>query len=90
MHRKIVKAGKRTAVYAVSAALLFSGMSLDTFASEGAGLPSAGLDFFLSSNATSVKDLKEEEEVNLPETEVPKAESSGEGNSQSEIGRAHV
>ena len=43
-------------------------MSLDTFASEGAGLPSAGLDFFLSSNATSVKDLKEEEEVNLPET----------------------
>ncbi len=84
MHRKIVKAGKRTAVYAVSAALLFSGMSLDTFASEGAGLPSAGLDFFLSSNATSVKDLKEEEEVNLPETEVPKAESSGEGDSQSD------
>ncbi len=84
MHRKIAKAGKRTAVYAVSAALLFSGMSLDTFASEGAGLPSAGLDFFLSSNATSVKDLKEEEEVNLPETEVPKAESSGEGNSQSD------
>ena len=84
MHRKIVKAGKRTAVYAVSAALLFSGMSLDTFASEGAGLPSAGLDFFLSSNATSVKDLKEEEEVNLPEAEVPKAESSGEGNSQSD------
>ena len=74
----------RSAVYAVSAALLFSGMSLDTFASEGAGLPSAGLDFFLSSNATSVKDLKEEEEVNLPETEVPKAESSGEGNSQSD------
>lgn len=84
MHRKIVKAGKRTAVYAVSAALLFSGMSLDTFASEGAGLPSAGLDFFLSSNATSVKDLKEEEEVNLSETEVPKAESSGEGDSQSD------
>ena len=84
MHRKIVKAGKRTAVYAVSAALLFSGMSLDTFASEGAGLPSAGLDFFLSSNATSVKDLKEEEEVNLPETELPKAESSGEGDSQSD------
>ena len=84
MHRKIVKAGKRTAVYAVSAALLFSGMSLDTFASEGAGLPSAGLDFFLSSNATSVKDLKEEEEVNLPETEVLKAENSGEGNSQSD------
>lgn len=84
MHRKIVKAGKRTAVYAVSAALLFSGMSLDTFASEGAGLPSAGLDFFLSSNATSVKDLKEEEEVNLPEAEVPKAESSGEGNLQSD------
>lgn len=84
MHRKIAKAGKRTAVYAVSAALLFSGMSLDTFASEGAGLPSAGLDFFLSSNATSVKDLKEEEEVNLPETEVLKAENSGEGNSQSD------
>lgn len=76
MRRNRLKAGKRTAVYAVSAALLFSGMSLDTFASEGAGLPSAGLDFFLSSNATSVKSLKEDEAVNLPETEIPRADSS--------------
>ncbi len=79
MRRKIVKAGKRTAVYAVSAALLFSGMSLDTFASEGAGLPSAGLDFFLSSNATSVKSLKEEEEVNLPQNQAPNTESTENG-----------
>jgi len=75
MHRKTVKAGRRTAVYAVSAVLLFSGMNIDAFASDAAGLPSAGLDFFLSSNATSVKSLKEEEEANFDsDREVSRAE----------------
>ncbi len=76
MRRKVMKAGKRTAVYAVSAFLLFSGMNIDVSAADAAGLPAAGLDFFLSSNATSVKSLKEEEDANLnAENEVPKAES---------------
>ena len=76
MHRKVLKAGRRTAVYAVSAVLLFSGMNIDALAADTAGLPSAGLDFFLSSNATSVKSLKEEDETNIDsEKEVPKSES---------------
>ena len=57
MRRKIGKTGKRTAVCAVSAALLFSSMNLDILAADVNGLPSAGIDFFLSSNATSVKSL---------------------------------
>ncbi len=61
MRRKIGKTGKRTAVCAVSAGLLFSSMNLDILAADVNGLPSAGIDFFLSSNATSVKSLKEDE-----------------------------
>ncbi len=63
MRRSVMKAGRRGAVCAVSAVLLFSGMHLDIQAADTTGLPSAGLDFFLSSNATSVKDLKEEEKA---------------------------
>ena len=75
MRRKMMKAGRRTAVCAVTAVLLFSAMNIDVSAADAAGLPSAGLDFFLSSNATSVKSLKEEEEANLDlESQVPKAE----------------
>lgn len=54
------KRNVRIAVCAMSAVLLFSGMKIDTKAKEGTGLPSAGIDFMLASNATSVKSLKEE------------------------------
>ena len=36
---------------------------MDVLAKEASGLPSAGIDYFLSSNATSVKNLKDEEET---------------------------
>lgn len=62
MHNRNAKMGRRTAVCAVSAALLFSSMNIDILASETNGLPSAGIDFFLSANATSVKSLKDEED----------------------------
>ena len=62
MHNKNVKISGRAAVCAVSAALLFSSMNIEILASETNGLPSAGIDFFLSANATSVKSLKEEED----------------------------
>ena len=55
MQNKSVK----IAVCMMSAALLFSSMNIETFAKEGTGLPSAGIDYFLSSNATSVKSLKD-------------------------------
>ncbi len=60
--KNVRKAGRVTAC-ALSAALMFSGMNMDVLAKEASGLPSAGIDYFLSSNATSVKNLKDEEET---------------------------
>ncbi len=61
--RNVKKIGRITAC-AISAVVLFSGMNLDILAKEANGLPSAGIDFFLSSNATSVKSLKDDETEN--------------------------
>lgn len=62
MHKRNVKKAGRTVVCALSAAILFSGMSLDILAKEVSALPSAGIDYFLASNATSVKSIKDNEE----------------------------
>lgn len=79
MQRRIGKTGKRIAVSAAAAVLLFSSMNLDILAADVNGLPSAGIDFFLSSNATSVKSLKEEEdEIKASAKEEEDQESSGE------------
>lgn len=61
MQKKNVKI-IRAAACAASAILIFSSMNIKSFAKETGGLPSAGIDFILSSDATSVKDLKDEEE----------------------------
>lgn len=87
MQRRIGKTGKRTAVCAVSAVLLFSSMSFDILAADVNGLPSAGIDFFLSSNATSVKSLKEEEaelKTSADKKESGKLPENGEGDEQAE------
>ncbi len=57
MQNKSVK----IAVCVMSATLLFSSMNIESLAKEGTGLPSAGIDFFLSNDATSVKSLKDDE-----------------------------
>lgn len=44
----------------LTAAIVFSGMNMTAFAKEGSGLPSAGIDFFLSNDGTSVKNLQNE------------------------------
>lgn len=62
MQRKNGKTGRRAAMSMIAAALLFSSMNLDILAAEANGLPSAGIDYFFSSNATSVKSLKDEKE----------------------------
>lgn len=67
------KRSVKTAVCAMAAVLLFSGMNIETQAKEGSGLPSAGIDFMLASNATSVKSLKDEK--NQAKTEEKKAGS---------------
>lgn len=56
MQNKSVK----IAVCVMSAALIFSSTNIESFAKEGTGLPSAGIDFILSNDATSVKSLKDE------------------------------
>ncbi|MDE7404156.1 MAG: hypothetical protein K2M81_03525, partial [Lachnospiraceae bacterium] len=67
MQRRNVKKIGRVTACAISAVVLFSGMNLDILAKEANGLPSAGIDFFLSSNATSVKSLKDDETENTDE-----------------------
>ena len=62
MHRKNMKMAKRAVFGAMSAAILFSSMNMELWAREATGLPAAGIDYFLSSNATSVKSLKDEED----------------------------
>lgn len=52
----------KIAVCVMSATLLFSSMNIESFAKEATVLPSAGIDYFLSSNGTSVKNLSEEDE----------------------------
>lgn len=52
--------GMKIAVCMMSAALLFSSMNIEASAKEGTGLPSAGIDFFLSNDGTSVKNLQSE------------------------------
>ena len=62
MHRKSVKAAKRAVFGAMSAVFLFSSMNMNVLAKDTTGLPAAGIDYFLSSNPTSVKNLKDEED----------------------------
>lgn len=62
MHKRSVKIARRAAVCMLSATFLFSGMNMEGLAKEATGLPSAGIDYFLASNGTSVKSLKDEEE----------------------------
>lgn len=59
----------KIAVCVMSATLLFTGMNIETFAKEGTGLPSAGIDYFLSNDATSVKNLQDEKDANEKQTE---------------------
>lgn len=61
VQRKNVKTGKKAVMAAFAAALLFSSMNMELLAAEANGLPSAGVDYFLSSNGTSVKNIKDEE-----------------------------
>lgn len=58
------------------AALLFSEMNIDAMAKEGTGLPSAGIDFTLASNGTSVKSLKDEKEAEAAATPTPSPTAS--------------
>lgn len=87
MCRKETKAAVKIIAYAMSAVFVFSGISIDIQAKETTVLPSAGIDFFMSSNATSVKSLKEEKEdtVTIEEPAVPSSAIPGTGTPIPEI-----
>ncbi|MCM1125977.1 MAG: NlpC/P60 family protein [Lachnospiraceae bacterium] len=79
MQKRNLKIMKRAAAGAASAVLLFSSMDMELFAKETGGLPSAGINFTLSTDATSVKDLKEEEKAEKPSASPsPTADKSSE------------
>lgn len=61
MQKKHAKTSRKIVMSAIAATLLFSSMNMDILAADANGLPSAGVDYFLSSNGTSVKNLKDEE-----------------------------
>lgn len=72
MQKRTMKVFKQAAVAGICTAVLFSGMTLDIYAKESTGLPSAGIDFFLSSDGTSVKNLKDEKDGSVSENSVEK------------------
>ena len=63
----------------LSAALLFSGMNMNSFAKEKTDLPSAGIDFILASNGTSVKNIKDETDAKKAEQKESSTSSSSYG-----------
>jgi len=63
------KKGMKTAVYVMTATLMLSGMNIESLAKEANGLPSAGIDYFLSNDGTSVKSLQDEKAAEEKNTE---------------------
>lgn len=59
---------------ATCSTMLFSSLSIDAYSKEIKKLPSAGFDFFISENPTSVKNIKETKDANK-KNDVPKIEN---------------
>ena len=76
MRQKNVK----MAICAVTAILTFSGMNIEANAATDLAsvLPSAGVDYTLQANATSLKNIKEEEDTEKAETEETNTENQTE------------
>ncbi len=77
MRQKNVK----MAICAVTAILTFSGMNIEANAATDLAsvLPSAGVDYTLQANATSLKNIKEEADTEKTETEEKNTENQTEG-----------
>ena len=77
MRQKNVK----MAICAVTAILTFSGMNIEANAATDLAsvLPSAGVDYTLQANATSLKNIKEEADTEKAETEETNTENQTEG-----------
>lgn len=60
MQYRTGKTQVRVMAFGVASMLLFQGMTIDAQAREATGLPSAGVDFFLDIESTSIKDIQDE------------------------------
>ena len=72
MQQRKRKMPVRFMAFGFASMLLLNGMTIDTQAKESNGLPSAGVDFYLASEGTSVKNIQDEKDDTVSYNSVPK------------------
>ena len=72
MQQRKRKMPVRFMAFGFASMLLLNGMTIDTQAKESNGLPSAGVDFYLASEGTSVKNIQDEKDDTVSNNSVPK------------------
>ena len=72
MQQRKRKMPGRFMAFGFASMLLLNGMTIDTQAKESNGLPSAGVDFYLASEGTSVKNIQDEKDDTVSNNSVPK------------------
>lgn len=72
MQQRKRKMPVRFMAFGFASMLLLNGMTIDTQAKESNGLPSAGVDFYLASEGTSVKNIQDEKDDIVSNNSIPK------------------
>ena len=72
MQQRKRKMPVRFMAFGFASMLLLNGMTIDTQAKESKGLPSAGVDYYLASEGTSVKNIQDEKDDTVSNNSVPK------------------
>ena len=72
MQQRKRKMPVRFMAFGIASMLLLNGMTIDTQAKESTGLPSAGVDFYLASEGTSVKNIQDEKESTVSNNSISK------------------
>ena len=72
MQQRKRKMPVRFMAFGIASMLLLNGMTIDTQAKESTGLPSAGVDFYLASEGTSVKNIQDEKDSTVSNNNIPK------------------
>ena len=72
MQQRKRKMPVRFMAFGFASMLLLNGMTIDTQAKESTGLPSAGVDFYLASEGTSVKNIQDEKDDTVSNNNIPK------------------
>lgn len=72
MQQRKRKMPVRFMAFGFASMLLLNGMTIDTQAKESNGLPSAGVDFYLASEGTSVKNIQDEKDDTVSNNSIPK------------------